>query len=164
MQFLSQAVSWADSIILAMAPLGIITIIVAAIRVGGPPWLKATIGRAKESVADAESELMSSTSTEVCELWDDRQIVRVTGKAPIHEFIILVPEENHDSRKSNTPDTPTQTATGGLTNENNQPVGSQDAVQDMGEEALFLELEDPRRKEYLANYGQLVPPSFLATA
>ncbi len=30
MQFLSQSLGWADNIILAMAPLGIITIIVAA--------------------------------------------------------------------------------------------------------------------------------------
>ncbi|WAO86219.1 Hypothetical protein NCS54_00348500 [Fusarium falciforme] len=36
MQFMSQSTGWADNIILAMAPLGIITIIVSAIRVGGP--------------------------------------------------------------------------------------------------------------------------------
>lgn len=40
MQFMSQSMGWADDIILAMAPLGIITAIVAAIRVGGPSWLK----------------------------------------------------------------------------------------------------------------------------
>ncbi|KAK4183902.1 hypothetical protein QBC35DRAFT_517924 [Podospora australis] len=69
MQFMSQATGWADSFILAMAPLGIITIIVGAIRLGGPSWLKAIIGRARENLAVAETELMSSTSKEVYELW-----------------------------------------------------------------------------------------------
>ncbi|CAI0644415.1 unnamed protein product [Colletotrichum noveboracense] len=36
MQFLSQSLGFADCIILAVAPLGIMTIIVSAIRVGGP--------------------------------------------------------------------------------------------------------------------------------
>ncbi len=61
MQFMSQSTGWADNIILAMAPLGIVTAIVAAIRVGGPSWLKAIIGRAMESRAAVEAELMSST-------------------------------------------------------------------------------------------------------
>ena len=83
---------WADNIILSVAPLGIITIILAAIRVGGPSWLKAIIGRARECRADVECELMSSTSDEVCELWDGHQIVREVGEGPIREFIILVPK------------------------------------------------------------------------
>jgi len=41
---MSESTGWADSIAFAMAPLGIITAMVGAIRVGGPPWLKATIG------------------------------------------------------------------------------------------------------------------------
>ncbi|KAK3352190.1 ankyrin repeat-containing domain protein [Lasiosphaeria hispida] len=65
MQFMSQSTGWADNIILAMAPLGIITAIVGAIRVGGPSWMKAIIERARESRAAAESELMSSTSNEL---------------------------------------------------------------------------------------------------
>lgn len=36
MQFMSRAMGWADDIILAVAPLGIITAIVTAIRVSGP--------------------------------------------------------------------------------------------------------------------------------
>jgi hypothetical protein len=91
---MGQSLGWADNIVLAMAPLGVITIIIAAIRVGGPKWLKAVIGRARETRADVEVEVMSSTSDEVCELWDDKQIVRVTGDGPICEFIILVPEES----------------------------------------------------------------------
>lgn len=37
-QFMSQSTGWADNIILAMASLGILTIIISAIRVGGPSW------------------------------------------------------------------------------------------------------------------------------
>ena len=92
MQFLSQAMGWADNIMLAMAPLGVVTIIVAAIRVGGPKWLRAIIGRAAETRAVVEADLMSSTSHEVCELWNGQEVVRVMGAGPIREFIILVPE------------------------------------------------------------------------
>ncbi|KAF5525610.1 hypothetical protein CGCA056_v003761 [Colletotrichum aenigma] len=76
MQFMSQSLGWADCVALAMAPLGIITIIVSAIRVGGPMRLKAIIGRAKENISIAEMELMSSTSREVCELYNGESIVR----------------------------------------------------------------------------------------
>ncbi|GKT57048.1 ankyrin repeat protein [Colletotrichum tofieldiae] len=93
MQFMSQSMGWADNIILAMAPLGIVTAIVGAIRVGGPSWLKAIIGRARENLAVAEQELMSSTSTEVCELWNGKEVVRCMGSAAIAEFICLLPAE-----------------------------------------------------------------------
>lgn len=92
MQFMSQSMGWADNIILAMAPLGVITAIVGAIRVGGPKWLRAIIGRARESRAAVEADLMSSTSHEVCELWNGQEIVRVMGTGPIREFIILSPK------------------------------------------------------------------------
>ncbi|KAK2038833.1 hypothetical protein LZ31DRAFT_477902, partial [Colletotrichum somersetense] len=91
MQFVSQSLGWADNILLAMAPLGIITIIVSAIRVGDPGLLKALIGRARENLAVAEQELMSSTSSEVCELWNGNEVVRCMGSAPIKEFICLLP-------------------------------------------------------------------------
>jgi hypothetical protein len=51
-QFMSQSMGWADNIIFAMAPLGVITAIAVAIRVGGPEWLMAIIGRARESKVD----------------------------------------------------------------------------------------------------------------
>ena len=98
MQFMSQSTGWFDNIVLAMAPLGIITTIVGAIRVGGPSWLKAIIGRARESRAVVEAELMSSTSHEVCELWNGQQVVRVMGRGPIREFIVLLPDEEPVSR------------------------------------------------------------------
>ncbi|KAJ4329032.1 hypothetical protein N0V84_000382 [Fusarium piperis] len=44
-QFLSMSMGWADNVLLAMGPLGIITTIVSAIRVGGGKRLKALIGR-----------------------------------------------------------------------------------------------------------------------
>ncbi|PNP60633.1 hypothetical protein FNYG_14636 [Fusarium nygamai] len=91
MQFMSQSMGWADNIVLAMAPLGIITAIVSAIRVGGPSWLKAIIGRARENLAVAEADLMSSTSKEVCELWNGQEVVRCMGSAPVSEFICLLP-------------------------------------------------------------------------
>ncbi|KAH6621211.1 hypothetical protein B0J18DRAFT_220677 [Chaetomium sp. MPI-SDFR-AT-0129] len=100
MQFMSQSTGWSDNVILAMAPLGIITAVIGAIRVGGPTWLRAIIGRARENRAVVEAELMSSTSKEVCELWNGRDIVRVMGAGPIREFIILIPEEGDGDRGS----------------------------------------------------------------
>jgi ankyrin repeat protein len=93
---MSQSMGWADNIILAMAPLGIITIIVSAIRVGGPSWLKALVGRARENLAVVEASLMSSTSKEVCELWNGQAVVRSMGAANIWEFICLLPEGFRD--------------------------------------------------------------------
>jgi hypothetical protein len=86
-QFMSESLGWSDNIIFAMAPLGIITAMVGAIRVGGPNWLKAIIGRAREHRATAEMELMSSTSRETCELWNGSQIVRVMGAPGVAQLI-----------------------------------------------------------------------------
>ncbi|KAK6352268.1 hypothetical protein TWF730_009099 [Orbilia blumenaviensis] len=88
-QYLSQSLSWLDAIIFAMAPLGIITAIVSAIRIGGPRWLRAVIGRARESKGSAELELMSSTSADVCELWSGETIVRTLGSPYIAEILWL---------------------------------------------------------------------------
>lgn len=88
-QYMSTMTGWADSIIFAMAPLGIITGIVSAIRVGGPTWLKNVIGRARENKAAPEVELMSSTSSEVCELWNGQQLVRVMGRPQIAQLVYL---------------------------------------------------------------------------
>lgn len=76
-----------------MAPLGIITIIVSAIRVGGPMLLKAIVGRARENTTAAEMELMSSTSREVCELFNGETVVRCQGSAPVWEFILISPKD-----------------------------------------------------------------------
>jgi hypothetical protein len=44
-QFLSMSMGWADDVLLAMGPLGIMTVIVSAIRVSGIKTLKAFVGR-----------------------------------------------------------------------------------------------------------------------
>lgn len=93
MQFMSHSMGWADHIILAMGPLGILTVVVSAIRVGGPTWLKALVGRAMENLAAAELDILSSTSQEVCELWNGEQVVRCMGPSPVTEFIIIKPDK-----------------------------------------------------------------------
>lgn len=72
-----------------MAPLGVITAIVSAIRVYGNSSLKAFIGRAQEAHGQAEAELCSSTSEDVCELWSNGGICRVFGRPKILEFIFI---------------------------------------------------------------------------
>ncbi|PTD07220.1 hypothetical protein FCULG_00007174 [Fusarium culmorum] len=125
MQFMSQSMGWADNIILAMAPIGIITAIVASIRVGGPSWLKAVIGRARENLAVSEVELMSSTSDEVCEVWNGKEVVRCMGSSPVIELICLLQYTN--VRQSDGPTVP---------------------------EIEVLELEDAITKGYMKDLGR----------
>ncbi|UZP34422.1 hypothetical protein NXS19_002238 [Fusarium pseudograminearum] len=87
-QFLSETFTWEDHIIFACIPLGIITAISGAIRVQGGGLFKAVIGRARENHAAAEIEYMSSTSTEVCELYNGEGIVRTMGKPYIGQIIV----------------------------------------------------------------------------
>ncbi|KAK2733521.1 ankyrin repeat domain-containing protein 28 [Colletotrichum kahawae] len=87
MQFLSESVPWLDNFIFAMAPLGIVTAVVSAIRVCGSPGLRAFIGRAQEGGGIAEAELCSSTSRDVCELYHNGAIVRVFGRPKILEIV-----------------------------------------------------------------------------
>ena len=72
-----------------MAPLGVLTAIVGAIRVGGADWLKRLVGRARETTASAEIELMSSVSHEVCEVWNGNSIVRSMGRPQVKQIIHL---------------------------------------------------------------------------
>ncbi|KAF3808982.1 hypothetical protein GCG54_00011174 [Colletotrichum gloeosporioides] len=99
-QFMNVSMGWADNIILAMAPLGVITAIVGAIRVGGQSWLKAVIGRARENLAVAEAELVSSTSQEVCELWNGQEVMRCMGSPSVTEFICLLPTIEKGSQRN----------------------------------------------------------------
>ncbi|KAF7532962.1 hypothetical protein G7054_g7472 [Neopestalotiopsis clavispora] len=80
---------WADNVLLAMGPLGIMTIVVSAIRVGRVKMLKAMVGRARESQSDAEQELLSSTSEDVCELWSGHEVVRVMGQPAGMKTLII---------------------------------------------------------------------------
>ncbi|EEQ28742.1 pfs [Microsporum canis CBS 113480] len=94
-QYLSECLNMTDIIIFSMAPLGIITIVVSAIRVCGTPSLRAFIGRAQEGAGNAEAELCSSTSREVCELYNNGGIARVFGRPKLLE-IVLDPNATND--------------------------------------------------------------------
>ncbi|KAH8126986.1 hypothetical protein FP744_10007711 [Trichoderma asperellum] len=93
MQFMSQGMGIADCILLAMAPIGAITIVVSAIRVAGPMWLRSFIGRERENLSAAEIDIMPSTSKETCELWNGCTLVRCSGSADICQFICLIPKK-----------------------------------------------------------------------
>ncbi|KAI5839158.1 ankyrin repeat-containing domain protein [Morchella snyderi] len=91
-QYLNESLDWMDNLLFAIAPLGIITAMVASIRVAGSSRLKSLIGRAKETPGEVEADLMSSTSTDVCELWSGKGVVRVIG-APFLLQLVWVPDE-----------------------------------------------------------------------
>ncbi|KAI5786974.1 hypothetical protein DFH27DRAFT_574581 [Peziza echinospora] len=93
-QYLRHSRSVYECIIFACGPLGVLTAITSAIRVGGSHQLKAMIGRAEETDAQAEIELLSSTSEDVCELWNGKGFVRVVGRPNILEFGIILPESS----------------------------------------------------------------------
>lgn len=98
-QFLSDSSGLADSVLFAMAPLGVITAIVSAIRIAGHPWLKALVGRGKEGLAQAELELMSSNSHDVGEMYNGEAIVRVLGTPSVFQFVYAA--EGTGSRTAN---------------------------------------------------------------
>lgn len=86
---MSETLTWPDHFIFAMVPLGILTAVIGAIRASGPHWMRAFVGRARETRAVAEFELMSSTSHEVCELFNGTYIVRAMGRPQLQQFILL---------------------------------------------------------------------------
>lgn len=92
-QFLSESLSIWDNVIFAMAPLGILTAVVSAIRVCGNSSLRAFIGRAQESPGTAEVELLSCTSETTSELWHEGGIARVFGSPQILEVVKLQTED-----------------------------------------------------------------------
>jgi hypothetical protein len=97
-QFVSETLDWVDYVIFAMVPLGIVTAMTAAIRVQGPVAARQFIGLARENRASAEIEIMSSTSHEVCELFNGRGIVRAMGKADIKQILVF-PKQYDDQEK-----------------------------------------------------------------
>lgn len=74
-QFLGETFTLFDRLIFACVPLGIVTALTGAIRVQGPRFLRAVIGRARENRAAAEIEYVSPTSSEVCEMFNGKGIV-----------------------------------------------------------------------------------------
>jgi ankyrin repeat domain-containing protein 50 len=87
-QFLSESVNVLDDIIFALAPLGILTGVVSAIRIRGNSSLRAFIGRAQEGPGDAEQELLSCVSETTAELFNNGGIARIFGKPKILEVIV----------------------------------------------------------------------------
>lgn len=86
-QYLSETLTFVDVFIFSMAPIGVLTALVSAIRVAGGPSLRAFIGRAQEGAGIAEAELCSSTSRNVCELYNNGGIARVFGRPKILELV-----------------------------------------------------------------------------
>ncbi|KAL3480979.1 hypothetical protein BJX99DRAFT_253963 [Aspergillus californicus] len=86
-QFLSESLSPLDNFIFAMAPIGILTAVVSAIRVCGSSSLRAFIGRAQEGGGTVEAELCSSTGRSVSELYNNVGITRVFGRPKILEVV-----------------------------------------------------------------------------
>ncbi|EEP82277.1 predicted protein [Uncinocarpus reesii 1704] len=86
-QYLSECLDTTDIILFAIAPLGIITAIISAIRVCGTAALRAFIGRAQEGGGAAEAELCTSTSREVCELYNNGGVARVFGRPKLLEIV-----------------------------------------------------------------------------
>ena len=82
-QYRSQSTSWVEDVVIAYTTLGILTTIVRAIRVGGATWMKAIVGHARESEGAVKVELMTSTSSDVCELQNSQGVIRVLGSSPI---------------------------------------------------------------------------------
>ncbi|KAI9853997.1 MAG: hypothetical protein M1813_001588 [Trichoglossum hirsutum] len=99
-QYLSESVRPLDNFIFAMAPLGILTAVVSAIRVCGGSSIRAFIGRAQEGRGLAEAELCSSTSHDICELWHNGGIARVFGRPRILELV----HDPHDGHFHDTVD------------------------------------------------------------
>lgn len=92
-QFLSESLTFLDYFIFAMAPLGILTAVVSAIRVRGGSSVRAFIGRAQEGAGAIEAELCSSTSRDICELYIDGGIARDFG-TPQLQLLELVHDPN----------------------------------------------------------------------
>jgi hypothetical protein len=86
-QFLKSSFSVFDSILFAMAPIGIITAITSAIRVGRIKLLKTLIGRSGEGLEGVEIQLLSSTSQNVSEIWNGFDIVKESGNGNVLEVI-----------------------------------------------------------------------------
>jgi len=86
-QYLSESITIVNYFIFAMAPIGILTAIISAIRVCGSPSLRDFIGRAQEGGGIAEAELCPSTSRDVCKLYNNGGTARVFGCPKLLEVV-----------------------------------------------------------------------------
>lgn len=90
-QYLSESTTFLDYFIFAMCPLGIITAVTAVVRVCGHSSLRAFIGRSQEGNGVVEAELCTSTSRDVCELFNNGGITRVLGQPNVLELVCIFP-------------------------------------------------------------------------
>lgn len=97
-QYLSESTSFLDYFIFAMCPIGIITTVVSAVRLCGHSSLRAFVGRSQEGNGVVEAELCTSTSRDVCELFNRGGIARVLGRPTILELVQV--EEQQPDRKA----------------------------------------------------------------
>ena len=109
-QYLSESTSFLDYFIFAMAPIGILTTIVSTIRVCGSPSLRAFIGRSQEGDGVVEAELCTSTSHDVCELFNKGGITRVLGRPHILELIFIPPQSASEKTSPTRDSTPDKTS------------------------------------------------------
>lgn len=142
-QYLSETLTWLDSFTFAMAPLGILTAIGAVIRICGGASIRAFIGKAQEGQGRAEAELCSSTSADICELWDRGGIARIFGRPKILELV-------HDRRNDDFYDSPASSVVGGhSTLVVRRPVAGlfsfKDYLRARGEAAEWKEVGPPPR-------------------
>ncbi|KAJ2900482.1 hypothetical protein MKZ38_002436 [Zalerion maritima] len=86
-QYLSESTTFLDYFIFAMAPIGILTAMISTIRICGSSALRAFIGRAQEGHSAVEAELCTSTSRDVCELFNNGSITRVLGSSGNLEIV-----------------------------------------------------------------------------
>ncbi|PSN75608.1 hypothetical protein BS50DRAFT_479546, partial [Corynespora cassiicola Philippines] len=100
-QYLSESTSFEDYIIFALAPIGLMTAVVSVIRVCGGPWLKSFIGRAQEGDVAVEAELCTSTSEDICEVFNRGGITRTLGRAKILEIIRIPQPDDTDEATQN---------------------------------------------------------------
>jgi hypothetical protein len=109
-QFLNSSFTVLDSILFAMAPIGVLTAISAAIRVGGSSRLKALIGKARESEESVEAELLSSTSKDVCEIWNGQELVRVQKDGGVLQIVYQEPQEPQEPEEPEEPEEPDESS------------------------------------------------------
>jgi hypothetical protein len=88
-QYLSECLSVVDAIIFAIAPLGVITSVVSAIPVTGPPSLRAFIGRAQKGSRSAEADrtVLFDKPRSVRVLYQRRAIARILGRPKLLEIV-----------------------------------------------------------------------------
>ncbi|KAF4924056.1 hypothetical protein CGCVW01_v004329 [Colletotrichum viniferum] len=86
-QYISESTTYYDYFMFGMGPIGVITTIVSTIRLCGPASLRAFIGRSQEGNSAIEAELCTSTSRDVCEVFNNGGITRVLGRPKLLELI-----------------------------------------------------------------------------